>query len=140
MTRGTAKILKAQLELATRDHTAAVGDVFQSPQFLVMELAVPGGKHILQRKAIPMLLEAERVANGLVWPLTDVHCSRRGRPCIVMGCHGWIPTAGEQTAVEKSIKVSTGLNPKVNLVSADKLMMEIPSCTRMFDREAASVP
>ncbi|CAK9045800.1 unnamed protein product [Durusdinium trenchii] len=127
MTRGTAKILKAQLELATRDHTAAVGDVFQSPQFLVMELAVPGGKHILQRKAIPMLLE-------------DVHCSRRGRPCIVMGCHGWIPTAGEQTAVEKSIKVSTGLNPKVNLVSADKLMMEIPSCTRMFDREAASVP
>lgn len=124
MTRGTAQILRAQLE-APLDARGPL----EAPRFLVVEMAAAGAKAKLQRKAIPILLEVERCAQGTAWPLTDVHCSSRGMPCLVMGLQSWTPTAGEQRAMAKSMKTSTGLDVEVRLVSVDHLRAEIPSVT-----------
>eukprot|EP00435_Cladocopium_sp_Y103_P054805 s963_g18.t1 len=148
MTRGTSQILRAQLEA----HSLGGLGPLEAPRFLVVEMAAaPEAKPKLQRKAIPILLEVERCAQGTVWPLTDVHCSSRGMPCFVMGLQSWTPTAGaaqdsknhpkemalghtrvkclKQRAMAKSMKTSTGLDVEVRLVSMDYLRAEVPSVT-----------
>jgi len=134
MTRGTAKILKAQLEIASREGPNASKGVAESPQFLMVEMAkvAADSKHFLQRKAIPILLEIERCAEGTVWPLTDVHCSKRGKSCLVMGLQSWSPSAGEQRTLAKSMKVSIGLDLEVRLISINNLSAEITSLIGTF--------
>ncbi|CAJ1378509.1 unnamed protein product [Effrenium voratum] len=129
MTRTTARILQAQLTLAARGE--ADDGVFASPRFLLVGLG--GGsecKPLLRRKAVTILLEVERCSQGTVWPLTDVHTTRGGAPCIVLGT-GWAPTPGEVRALAQSLRALvavSGLEIEVKVIPADSLSSEVPSC------------
>ena len=66
---------------------------------------------MLQRKAITVLLDAERLAQGPVWPLPAVHHSRR--PCLVLACSTWMPSDSERRLLAKGLRSSTGLDLEV---------------------------
>ena len=73
-----------------------------------------------------VLLEVERLAQGAVWPLTAVHQSLAGRPCLVLT--GWAPSATERSLLAKSLRSTTGLHLEVRLLKAQELAKEVPSC------------
>eukprot|EP00439_Symbiodinium_sp_Y106_P056173 s977_g7.t2 len=137
LTRGTAGILQAQLRRAALEGAETAAGAVDLPEFLILSLveATEGARSRLQRKALSVVLEAERCAgHATVWPLTDIHTTVRGAPCIVLGCSGWAPTCGEQLALVSSLRISQGIELEAKLVSASSLREEVrsklPSRTR----------
>jgi len=137
LTRGTAGILQAQLRRAALEGAETAAGAVDLPEFLILSLveATEGVRSRLQRKALSVVLEAERCAgHATVWPLTEIHTTVRGAPCIVLGCSGWAPTCGEQLALVSSLRISQGIELEAKLVSASSLREEVrsklPSRTR----------
>lgn len=130
LTRGTAGILQAQLRRAALEGAETAGGAADLPEFLILSLveATEGARSRLQRKALSVLLEAERCAGqATVWPLTEIHTTVRGAPCIVLGCSGWAPTYGEQLALVSSLRISQGIELEAKMVSASSLGEEVRS-------------
>ncbi|CAE7679320.1 Leng9 [Symbiodinium sp. CCMP2456] len=130
LTRGTAGILQAQLRRAALEGAETAGSAVDLPEFLILSLveATEDARSRLQRKALSVLLEAERCAGqATVWPLTEIHTTVRDAPCIVLGCSGWAPTYGEQLALVSSLRISQGIELEAKLVSASSLREEVRS-------------
>ncbi|CAE7022988.1 Leng9 [Symbiodinium natans] len=132
LTRGTARILQAQLQAASgvEGREGAAQSALELPQFLILSLtqACEGARSLLQRKALSILLEAERCAGAAtVWPLTEVHTTTQGTPCVVLGCSGWMPTVGEQHALASSLRISQGIELEARMIPASSLRSELRS-------------
>merc|ERR1711879_109467 len=140
LTPGTGRIVLAELTHAAKvgtDLSAAEGQrsdrgLWGLPRFLV---AIPddteGVGGLLEQRALPMLLEAEKLAGpmSVLWPIPGVHRTREGRPCLTIACQGWMPTAGELRALATALEGSQRLmTVAVFAMDATELQQVVPSC------------